>query len=111
MDDFVIRAERIRAKEIDSQIDNMLKLTTEAKLMAIDPRLLDDTIVEDPQSKLNMCINKTFEIYESSKEQKSTQVIFCDSGTPRPDKFNVYDEVKSKLIEKGVSEGRKKTKD
>ncbi len=104
MDSFVIRAEDIRAKRVDSQTDNMLKLTNEAKLMAIDPRLLDETIEDCVDSKLNMCIDKTFEIWERTMDNKSTQVIFCDSGTPRPDKFNVYDEIRNKLVAKGIDE-------
>lgn len=102
MDDFVDRAEAIRASAVNPSVDNMLKLTHEAKLMAIDPRLIDETAPEDSGSKIRVCCGKVYDIWESSKEQKSTQMIFSDSGTPKPDKFNVYDEIKRQLIEKGI---------
>lgn len=104
MNSFIERAEKIRNKEIDSSIDNMLKLTHEAKLMSIDPRLLYENAPNDPDSKLNQCINTVFEIWNSTKEQKLTQIIFCDSGTPKPGEFNVYDETKEQLVLKGLPE-------
>ncbi|KYD11458.1 hypothetical protein B4102_2186 [Heyndrickxia sporothermodurans] len=102
MDEFVVRSEDIRNGSVDPSIDNMLKLTHEAKLMAIDPRLIDENAPINENSKLNICVRNVFNIWEDTKDKKSTQMIFCDSGTPKPNKFNVYDEIKSKLIEKGI---------
>uniref|UniRef100_UPI003F498D37 SNF2-related protein n=1 Tax=Bacillus multifaciens TaxID=3068506 RepID=UPI003F498D37 len=104
MDEFVERAEAIRAKLVQPNVDNMLKLTHEAKLMAIDPRLMDETAPADSGSKLRVCCEKVYDIWETSLEQKSTQMIFSDSGTPKPGQFNVYDEIKRQLIEKGMPE-------
>lgn len=104
MADFVTRAERIRKKEVEPEVDNMLKLTSEARLMAIDPRLLYPDAPNEPESKLNVCINSVYDIWEITAQRHSTQLIFCDSGTPKPGKFNVYDEMKRVLLEKGVPE-------
>lgn len=102
MNDFVVRSEQIRDGAVDPSIDNMLKLTHEAKLMAIDPRLIDENAPVDENSKLNMCVRNVYKIWEETKENKSTQMIFCDSGTPKADQFNVYDEIKEQLIKKGI---------
>lgn len=104
MESFVDRAEKIRLGAVDSSTDNMLKLTHEAKLLAIDPRLLNPLAPNDQGSKLNTCAENVYQIWEKHTESKSTQMIFCDSGTPKKDKFNVYDEVKRILIEKGIPE-------
>lgn len=108
VDQLAERAERIRAKEVTSEVDNMLKITNEGKLMALDPRLMDDydyeryPAEESKETKIAACANKVAEIWESSKEKKSTQIIFSDSGTPNPKRFNIYDELKRQLIEKGI---------
>lgn len=104
MDDFVIRSERIRTGSVDPHIDNMLKLTHEAKLMAIDSRLIDDTQPRDPESKISLCCDRVYSIWERTKENRSTQMIFSDAGTPKKDMFNVYDEIKDQLTEKGIPE-------
>lgn len=104
MENFVDRAEKIRLGAVDSSTDNMLKLTHEAKLLAIDPRLLNPLAPNDPRSKLNTCADNVYRIWEKHAESKATQMIFCDSGTPKKGKFNVYDEVKRVLIEKGIPE-------
>lgn len=102
MEEFTVRAEEIRLGNVNPSEDNMLKLTHEAKLMAIDPRLIDKNAEYDPQSKLGRCSEIVHKIWQDSVEIKSTQMIFSDSGTPKPNKFNVYDELKSLLIEKGI---------
>lgn len=104
MESFVERADQIRNGEVDACVDNMLKLTNEAKLMSIDPRLIIEDSPNDPESKLNIAIDKVFDIWEGNKDKSSTQIIFCDSGTPKPGQFNVYDEIKQCLINKGVFE-------
>ena len=102
MDQFVIRSEKIRNGMVDPTEDNMLKLTHEAKMMAIDSRLIDASQPRDPESKLSLCAENVFSIWEATKEERLTQIIFSDSGTPKPDQFNVYDEIREQLIAKGV---------
>ncbi|MFS0593231.1 SNF2-related protein [Cytobacillus horneckiae] len=102
MQSFMERSEMIREGLVDPSEDNMLKLTHEAKLMAIDPRLINEGAPINETSKLNKCIDNVFKIWDNTKENRSTQMIFCDSGTPKPNEFNVYDEVKNQLIKKGI---------
>ena len=104
MAEFILRADAIRAGRVKPEEDNMLKLTSEARMMAIDPRLVDPNAENDPESKLNVCINEVYSLWVDTKEQKSVQLIFCDVGTPKPGRFNVYDEIKRVLVEKGVPE-------
>jgi hypothetical protein len=103
MESFVVRAEKIRNGEVEPEDDNMLKLTNEARLMAIDPRLVYADAPNDPGSKLNACIGNVFDIWRDAAGERLTQVVFCDSGTPKPGQFNVYDEMKARLSEMGVS--------
>jgi len=102
MQSFLERSELIRDGAVDPSIDNMLKLTHEAKLMSIDPRLIDENAPENKFSKLNLCIDNVYKIWKETKMKRSTQMIFSDSGTPKPNAFNVYDEVKNQLIMKGI---------
>ncbi|OME44138.1 N-6 DNA methylase [Paenibacillus odorifer] len=104
MDSFVERAEKIRNNDVLATEDNMLKLTNEAKLMSIDPRLVDPEAPVESDSKLTRCISNVFDIWEQSRSDRLTQVIFSDSGTPKPGYFNVYDETKTQLINKGIPE-------
>jgi len=106
MNSFVERAEKIRNGEVEATIDNMLKLTNEAKLMSIDPRLIIEDAPNDPESKLNTAIKNIHDIWQNGKQKQTTQIIFCDSGTPKPGQFNVYDEIKNCLIMKGVDEAQ-----
>jgi hypothetical protein len=103
MESFVERAEAIRKREVEPEDDNMLKLTNEAKLMAIDPRLVYSDAPNDPDSKLNTCIRNVFDVWKNTVDERLTQVLFCDSGTPKPGQFNVYDEVKEQLVKMGIS--------
>ncbi|HFD1815976.1 TPA: helicase-related protein, partial [Enterococcus hirae] len=104
------RAMAIRERKVTPDVDNMLKITNEAKLMALDPRLLEDYDPEKYDSedlkktKLATCANKVFAIWKETKNTHSTQMIFSDSGTPTPKKFNVYDEMKRLLVDKGIPE-------
>lgn len=104
MESYVERAEKIRSRAVPPDVDNMLKLTGEARLMAIDPRLVYEDAPNDPNTKLNRCIEDAFDIWEKTKEKRLTQLVFCDAGTPKPGRFNVYDECKRVLLEKGVPE-------
>lgn len=97
------RAEAIRNGEVDSSIDNFLKLTHEARLLSTDPRALDDTLPDDPDTKLNVCARNVAQIYHDTAEQKLTQLIFCDQGTPKYDgTFNFYEATKAALLAQGV---------
>ncbi len=97
------RAEAIRKREVDSKTDNMLKITNEGRKLALDQRLLNDMLGDFEGSKVNICANNVYEIWDKSKEKKSTQLVFCDLSTPNNDgKFNVYDDLKQKLIDRGI---------
>lgn len=105
MEELVARAEAIRNKEVDSSEDNFLKLTNEARLLSVDPRILDETLENDPDTKLNACAGNVAEIYHATAQNRSTQLIFCDKGTPKADgRFNFYQAMKSALLDLGVEE-------
>lgn len=104
MGDFVDRAEKIRNNDVNATEDNMLKLTHEAKLMSIDPRLVNEDAPSDPDSKLNRCIKNINDIWQNTQKDRLTQVVFCDSGTPNPGQFNVYNETKMQLLLLGIPE-------
>ncbi len=97
------RAEAVRSREVDSHIDNMLKITNDGRKLALDQRLINPLLPDNENSKSNACVEKAFQIWEETTEQKSTQLIFCDLSTPKGDgNFNIYDDIKNKLMEKGV---------
>lgn len=102
---FSERAEKVRNGMVDATVDNMLKITNDGRKLALDQRLTDDLLPDDPESKVNLCLDNIHRIWESSSEQKSTQLVFCDLSTPHGDgKFNVYDDLKAKLVRMGVPE-------
>ena len=102
---FSERAEKVRNGMVNATVDNMLKITNDGRKLALDQRLTDDLLPDDPESKVNLCLDNIHRIWESSSEQKSTQLVFCDLSTPHGDgKFNVYDDLKAKLIRMGVPE-------
>ena len=97
------RAEAVRDRQVQPYEDNMLKITNDGRRLALDQRLINDMLPDDENSKASTCVEKTFEIWEQTKEQKSTQLIFCDLSTPKGDgTFNVYEDIRNKLIEKSV---------
>lgn len=98
------RADKVRNNEVDPTVDNMLKITNDGRKLALDQRLIDDTLDDFPESKVNVCANNVFKIWQDGISKKTTQLIFCDLSTPSKDKFNVYDDIKNKLIDKGVPE-------
>lgn len=99
------RAENIRSGEVDSSEDNFLKLTHDARLLSVDPRILDPELPDDPNTKLNICARNVAKIYHETAENRLTQLIFCDQGTPKNDgSFNFYDATKEALIAQGVEE-------
>lgn len=97
------RAERIHAGGVDSSIDNMLKVTNDGRKLALDQRLINPMLPENPNSKANACVEKTFELWQKTAADRLTQVIFCDLSTPKADgSFNVYNDIRDKLMAKGV---------
>ena len=99
------RAEKVRKKMVGSSVDNMLLITNDGRKLALDQRLTNEMLPDDPNSKVSACVNNVYEIWEKTSEQRSTQLIFCDLSTPHNDgRFNVYDDIRKKLISKGVPE-------
>ena len=99
------RAEAVRNGSVDNSIDNMLKITNDGRKIALDQRMIDASTGDYEDSKVEACAENAYAIYEKTRDQKSAQVIFCDLSTPKADgSFNVYDEMKKKLTEKGVKE-------
>ena len=97
------RAEVVRNGGVDASVDNMLKITNDGRKLALDQRLVNELLPDDPGSKVSVCAEKSYEIWKDTAAQKSTQIIFCDLSTPKGDgSFNVYDDLKQKLIAKGV---------
>ena len=99
------RAEAVRDRQVQPYEDNMLKITNDGRKLALDQRLLNDMLPDEENSKAVTCVEKAYKIWENTKEQKSAQLIFCDLSTPKGDgTFNVYEDIKNKLMEKGVPE-------
>ena len=99
------RAEVVRNGGVDASVDNMLKITNDGRKLALDQRLVNGLLPDNPESKIAVCAEKSYEIWKDTAAQKSAQLIFCDLSTPKGDgSFNVYDDLKQKLIEKGVPE-------
>ena len=104
------RARRIRQKMVNSSEDNMLNITSDGRKIGLDVRLINPDLPDDENSKLNVCINNVYNIWDKTAENRSTQVIFCDLGVPQSttdkkkngEKFSVYDDIKAKLIMKGI---------
>ena len=99
------RAEKVRNRMVSSNEDNMLLITNDGRKLALDQRLMNDWLPDYEDSKVNACAANVYEIWQRTAEQRSTQMVFCDLSTPHNDgKFNVYDDLKKKLMEKGVPE-------
>ena len=97
------RAEKIRARLVEPQVDNMLKVTNDGRKLALDQRMIDPMLPDDPNSKVNACIDNVHRIWEEHADSKATQLVFCDLSTPKNDgTFNVYDDIREKLIARGV---------
>lgn len=97
------RAKDIHDKRVMPEEDNMLKVTNDGRKIGLDQRLIDPLLPDDPNSKVNTCINNVFDIYTKNADTKATQLIFCDFSTPKNDgSFNLYDDIRDKLIAKGV---------
>ena len=99
------RAEKVRNREVDSSVDNMLLITNDGRKLALDQRLVNPMLPSDPNSKAAKCAENVFEIWQRTADKRSTQMIFCDLSTPKDDgTFSVYDDVRAKLLELGVPE-------
>ena len=97
------RAEKIRARLVEPQVDNMLKVTNDGRKLALDQRMIDPMLPDDPDSKVNACVDNVYRIWEEHEGTKAAQLIFCDLSTPKNDgTFNVYDDIREKLIARGV---------
>ena len=96
------RAEKVRSGKVQPTEDNMLRITNDGRKLALDQRLMNPLLPDDPGSKANACVDKVYEIWEKTKEQHSTQMIFCDLSTPKEDGFDVYNDVRDKLVAKGT---------
>ena len=96
------RAEKVRSGKVQPTEDNMLRITNDGRKLALDQRLMNPLLPDDPCSKANACVDKVYEIWEKTKEQRSTQMIFCDLSTPKEDGFDVYNDVRDKLVAKGI---------
>ena len=100
---FADRAEAVRSGLVEPTVDNMLKITNDGRKCALDQRLLNDMLPDEADSKVNRCAKNAYDIWEETAEKKSTQLIFCDLSTPKNDgTFNVYDDIRKKLVEKGI---------
>ena len=99
------RAEKVRNREVDSSVDNMLLITNDGRKLALDQRLVNPMLPSDPNSKAAKCAENVFEIWQRTAGQRSTQMIFCDLSTPKDDgTFSVYDDIRAKLLELGIPE-------
>ena len=99
------RAEKIRNKMVDSSVDNMLKITNDGRKLALDQRLSNDMLEDFDKSKVATCADNIYDIWNKTSEDKSAQLVFCDLSTPHNDgKFNVYNDLKTKLIDRGIPE-------
>ncbi len=97
------RAEKVRARLVEPNIDNMLKITNDGRKLALDQRMIDPMLPDDPDSKVNACIDNVYRIWEEHADTRATQLIFCDLSTPKNDgTFNVYDDIREKLIARGI---------
>lgn len=97
------RAEKVRARLVEPNIDNMLKITNDGRKLALDQRMIDPMLPDDPESKVNACVDNVYRIWEEHADTKATQLVFCDLSTPKNDgTFNVYDDMREKLIARGI---------
>lgn len=102
--DLADRAEEIRAGNVDPTEDNMLKVTNDGRKLALDQRLIDPNLPENPNDKVHACAENVYRIWSDTREKRLTQLVFCDLSTPKPDGFNVYDDLRNLLISMGIPE-------
>ena len=103
------RAEKVRGGAVDSSVDNMLKITNDGRKLALDQRMLNDMLPDFEDSKINACVDNIYRIWEENADKKSAQLVFCDLSTPKNDgTFSVYNDIRKKLIERGIPESEVK---
>ena len=103
--DLSVRADKVRSKMVDSSVDNMLKITNDGRKLALDQRMIADNLPDNEMSKINACVDNIYNIWYDNREKRLTQLVFCDLSTPKNDgSFNVYDDIRKKLIDKGIPE-------
>ena len=103
------RAEKVRGGNVDSSVDNMLKITNDGRKLALDQRMLNDMLPDFEDSKINACVDNIYRIWEETADKKSAQLVFCDLSTPKNDgSFSVYNDIRKKLIERGIPESEVK---
>ena len=103
------RAEKVRGGAVDSSVDNMLKITNDGRKLALDQRMLNDMLPDFEDSKINACVDNIYRIWAETADKKSAQLVFCDLSTPKNDgTFSVYDDIRKKLIERGIPESEVK---
>mgnify|MGYP001147108814 CR=1 FL=1 len=103
------RAEKVRGGAVDSSVDNMLKITNDGRKLALDQRMLNDMLPDFEDSKINACVDNIYRIWTETADKKSAQLVFCDLSTPKNDgTFSVYDDIRKKLIERGISDSEVK---
>lgn len=97
------RADDVRNKVVEPDVDNMLKITNDGKKLALDQRLINPLLPDNPDSKVNVCVKNVFAIWDKTKDNKSTQLLFSDMSTPKGDgEFNIYDDIRDKLVAMGI---------
>ena len=97
------RADKVRNKSVEPEEDNMLKITNDGKKLALEQRLINPLLPDDEKSKVNVCVKNVFSIWDKTKEEKSTQLLFSDMSTPKGDgSFNIYDDIIGKLVDLGI---------
>src|SRR6202042_89638 len=99
------RAERLRTQHVDPAVDNMLKITGEGRKAALDMRLIDPAAEPEVETKLDRAVSRIVSVWKASERERGTQLVFSDLSTPDPERFNVYDDVRSKLVLGGVPAG------
>ena len=99
------RAEEVRKRTVDPSVDNMLKITNDGRKLALDQRMINPMLPDDETSKVSVCANRVYDIWEETKDKKATQLLFCDLSTPKNDgTFSVYNSIREKLLQKGIPE-------
>lgn len=104
VDNLAERAEKVRDGVVEPNEDNMLLITSDGRKLALDQRIIDSELPDDPESKVNHCVEDVYSMWKKTAQDKLTQLIFCDLSTPNSKEFNVYDDIKTKLISKGIPE-------
>ena len=103
VEDLGERADLVRTRQVEPRQDNMLKITSDGRKLALDQRLADPSLPDDPESKINSCVKNVLQVWRDTAEIKGTQLVFCDLSTPKNDgSFNAYDDIKQKLMAQGV---------